>query len=48
MDANQKKREALERKALPFFVEFVKFSAAFTVIVMFALIAMRAAAQAMR
>lgn len=41
-------RQTLERRALPFFVEFVKFAAAFSVIVMFALVAMTAAAKAMQ
>lgn len=47
MDVNQQKREALERKALPFFVEFVKFATAFTLIIMFALLTLRVAATAM-
>lgn len=47
---NQGNKESLrsqERRALPFFVEFVKFSAVFAVIIMTALIALHAAAAAM-
>ncbi len=47
---NQKSKESLraaERRALPFFVEFVKFSTGFAVIIATALIALHAASAAM-
>jgi hypothetical protein len=46
---NQKKKESLiekERRALPLFVEFVKFSAVFAVIIMTALIVLHVASAA--
>ncbi len=44
---NEESLAARERRALPFFVEFVKFAAAFAVIMMCALIALHAASAAM-
>lgn len=44
---NTESLAARERRALPFFVEFVKFAVAFAVIMMFALIALHAASAAM-
>lgn len=47
---NQKNKESLrdtERRALPFFVEFVKFAAAFAVIIAVALITLQFASAAM-
>ena len=44
---NKESLAALERRALPFFVDFVKFAAAFAIIMMCALIALHAASAAM-
>ena len=44
---NKEQRREVERRALPFFVEFVKFAAGFTVIIMVALIALHVASAAM-
>ena len=47
---NQTNKESLatrERRALPFFVEFVKFSAVFAVIIAAALVTLHAASAAM-
>lgn len=47
---NQEKKESLvekERRALPLFVEFVKFSAVFAVIIMTALLTLQFASAAM-
>jgi hypothetical protein len=45
-DAKERRREA-ERRMLPFFVEFVKFSAVFVAIIAAALFALHSAAAAM-
>ena len=45
---NKESRQETERRALPFFIEFVKFAAGFAVITMFALIALHFASAAMR
>ncbi|HUY05579.1 MAG TPA: hypothetical protein VMV62_02615 [Candidatus Paceibacterota bacterium] len=50
MSDPQNNKESLaerERRALPFFVEFVKFATAFAIIMMCALIALHAASAAM-
>ncbi|MFZ2167620.1 MAG: hypothetical protein WAV50_01980 [Minisyncoccia bacterium] len=44
---NKESTIARERRALPFFVEFVKFSTGFAVIIMTALLALHAASAAM-
>lgn len=47
---NQKDKESLsekERRALPLFVEFIKFSAAFAIIIMTALVALQVASEAL-
>lgn len=43
---NKEIEAARERRALPFFVEFIKFSAAFAVIIMAALLTLHAASAA--
>lgn len=40
---NKENRRAAERRALPFFVEFVKFSTGFAVIIAVALLTLRVA-----
>lgn len=45
---NQKNNRDTERKALPFFIEFVKFSSGFAAIVAAALLTLHVASAAMR
>jgi len=45
---NKESLRARERRMLPFFVEFVKFSAAFAVIIAAALLTLHAASAAMQ
>ena len=47
MNNPQNNRRAAERRMLPFFIEFVKFSTGFAVIVAVALLTLRAASAAM-
>ena len=46
-DLSNKERAAREKRMLPFFVEFVKFSAMFAVIIAVALLTLQAASAAM-
>lgn len=47
MERDKESRRAAERRALPFFVEFVKFSIVFAVIITVALFTLHAASAAM-